>query len=193
MAGCSSCRSLSHFSSSRTSITGRPRSDRLPVHGDDPEKPRTAGSAFGRDDPASGITIKVIRRYELHGEGWHTYKLNLMDTPGHVDFVYEVSRSLAACEGALLDRGCAQGVRRRRCEWHLANKQGLTLIPWINKIDLPNADIHGEVAARRYSDDPGMRRCWRAKAGLGIEETSEGSSSASRRPGRDPRAACAGL
>src|SRR5918996_1679866 len=85
-----------------------------------------------------GITIKA-QTVRLE---WQGYELNLMDTPGHVDFAYEVSRSLAACEGALLVVDAAQGVEAQTvANVHLAHKQGLTIIPVINKIDLPNADV----------------------------------------------------
>jgi GTP-binding protein LepA len=124
-----------------------------------------------------GITIKahpVAMKY-LAKDG-HTYLLNLLDTPGHVDFSYEVSRSLAACEGAVLVVDAAQGVEAQTvANVHLATKQNLVIIPVINKIDLPNADI--PTVKKQLEDvlaipaDEAILAS--AKAGLGIEEVLE--------------------
>ncbi|MGA7881476.1 MAG: translation elongation factor 4 [Terrimicrobiaceae bacterium] len=124
-----------------------------------------------------GITIKahpVTMRYVAR-DG-QDYRLNLLDTPGHVDFSYEVSRSLAACEGALLVVDAAQGVEAQTvANVHLALKQGLTIIPVINKIDLPNADI--PTVRKQLEDilaipsDEAIEAS--AKAGLGIAEILE--------------------
>ncbi len=124
-----------------------------------------------------GITIKAhpVRMMYKAKDGI-TYKLNLMDTPGHVDFAYEVSRSLAACEGALLIVDAAQGVEAQTvANVHLAEKQKLKIIPVINKIDLPNADL--AEACRQLeeilaipSDEAVLAS---AKMGIGIEEILE--------------------
>jgi len=99
-----------------------------------------------------GITIKshpVTMHYK--GKDGITYKLNLMDTPGHVDFSYEVSRSLAACEGALLLIDAAQGVEAQTvANAHLAFAQKLKVIPVINKIDLPSANL--ELCIKQLED-----------------------------------------
>jgi GTP-binding protein LepA len=124
-----------------------------------------------------GITIKahpVAMKY-LAKDG-HTYLLNLLDTPGHVDFSYEVSRSLAACEGAVLVVDAAQGVEAQTvANVHLATKQNLVIIPVINKIDLPNADI--PTVKKQLEDiltipaDEAILAS--AKAGIGIEDILE--------------------
>ena len=125
-----------------------------------------------------GITIKahpVTMQYQA--KDGESYRLNLLDTPGHVDFSYEVSRSLAACEGAILVVDAAQGVEAQTvANVHLAVKQGLTIVPVINKIDLPNADI--PTVKRQLEDilaipaDEAILAS--AKTGIGIDEILEG-------------------
>src|SRR5918995_572478 len=99
-----------------------------------------------------GITIKahpIAMRYTA--KDGKEYKLNLMDTPGHVDFAYEVSRSLAACEGAVLLIDAAQGVEAQTvANAHLAFGQKLKVIPVINKIDLPSANL--ELCMKQLED-----------------------------------------
>jgi GTP-binding protein LepA len=124
-----------------------------------------------------GITIKAHPVTMLYkAKNGETYELNLIDTPGHVDFSYEVSRSLSACEGALLIIDAAQGVEAQTvANVHLAMKQNLLIIPVINKIDLPHADI---AQAKQQLEDilaipADTAVLASAKQGIGIEDILE--------------------
>ena len=124
-----------------------------------------------------GITIKShpVTMYYSARDG-ETYELNLIDTPGHVDFCYEVSRSLSACEGALLIIDAAQGVEAQTvANVHLALKENLEIIPLVNKIDLPHANVDGAITQiEDILAIPGeeVLPC-SAKEGTGIEDILE--------------------
>ncbi len=120
-----------------------------------------------------GITIKAhpVTMYYEAKDG-ETYQFNLIDTPGHVDFTYEVSRSLSACEGALLVVDAGQGVQAQTlANVHLAMERNLEILPIINKIDLPAADVEGvrkqieDIIGIDASDAIGCS----AKTGLGVD------------------------
>ena len=123
-----------------------------------------------------GITIKLTPTrmfYEYEGE---EYLLNLIDTPGHVDFTYEVSRSLAACEGAILIIDATQGVQAQTlANLYLAVENNLEILPVINKIDLPSADV--ENCKKEIEDIIGLPAndvpCISAKDGINIESVLE--------------------
>ncbi len=134
-----------------------------------------------------GITIKA----QTVRLAWNGYELNLMDTPGHVDFAYEVSRSLAACEGALLVVDAAQGVEAQT----LANvyqsiEHDHEIVPVINKIDLPAADPEGvrQEIEEIIGLDASEAVLASAKTGVGIEASPRRRSSTRfRRPRATPR------
>src|SRR3972149_4383662 len=125
-----------------------------------------------------GITIKaspVCLHY--HAKDGREYTLNLIDTPGHVDFTYEVSRSLAACEGALLVVDAAQGVEAQTvANVHMALDHNLEVLPVINKIDLPSAEperVRAEIE-EVIGIDASYALPASAKEGIGTEEILEG-------------------
>ena len=123
-----------------------------------------------------GITIKASAVTMHHSQDGVEYMLNLIDTPGHVDFSYEVSRSMAACEGALLVVDATQGVEAQTvANAYLAIEAGLEIIPVINKVDLPAAQA--DVVAEEIEHILGINKneCFliSAKSGLGIEELLE--------------------
>ena len=124
-----------------------------------------------------GITIKLtpVRMYYTADDG-NEYELNLIDTPGHVDFTYEVSRSLAACEGAILVVDATQGIEAQTlANVYLALENDLEIVPVINKIDLPSADIEG--TRKEIEDviglDASYAPCVSAKEGTNIKDILE--------------------
>jgi GTP-binding protein LepA len=145
------------------SITEREMSDRL-LDNMDLEKEK-------------GITIKAQTvRLTYNGKDGNTYYLNLIDTPGHVDFTYEVSRSLASCDGALLVVDASQGVEAQTlANVYMALENDLEILPVLNKIDLPHADVDKvkdeieEVVGIEATEAPEVS----AKSGLGVADLIE--------------------
>jgi GTP-binding protein LepA len=124
-----------------------------------------------------GITIKMTAvRLHYKAQDGQEYQLNLIDTPGHVDFTYEVSRSLAACEGALLVVDASQGVEAQTiANASMAMNQDLEIVPVINKIDLPHADVERarEEIEHAVAIDASEAVLCSAKTGIGIDEILE--------------------
>src|SRR5581483_10979545 len=139
-----------------------------------------------------GITIKAqaVRVFFESRDG-RTYQLHLIDTPGHVDFTYEVSRSLEACEGALLVVDASQGVEAQTvANTYLAVEAGLELIPCLNKLDLPGAEperVAGEVA-ELIGEDPDSILRISGKTGEGVVDVLEELVARVPAPTGDPAA-----
>jgi GTP-binding protein LepA len=141
-----------------------------------------------------GITIKAqaVRVFYESPHDGETYQLQLIDTPGHVDFTYEVSRSLAACEGALLVVDASQGVEAQTvANTYLAVESGLELIPCLNKVDLPGAEPErvAEEVADLLGEPPDQVRRISAKTGEGITEVLDELIARVPPPSGDPDAA----
>ena len=143
-----------------------------------------------------GITIRMHPVTIYHQYKGQRYELNLIDTPGHVDFNYEVSRSLAACEGAILLVDAFQGVQAQTvANAFLAIEAKLTLIPTLNKIDLPHARPDFVIAEMEQAVliDPDQVMRVSAKAGLGIEELLDAVIERIPAPAGDPTASIKAL
>ncbi|MBT4595233.1 elongation factor 4, partial [bacterium] len=138
-----------------------------------------------------GITVKAQTASLFHEHDGETYLLNLIDTPGHVDFNYEVSRSLYACQGVLLLVDAAQGIQAQTmANFYLAFEQDLTIIPVINKIDMANADperVTGEMV-RNFDVDEKDLILASAKTGVGIEDILQAIVTRCAPPKGDPDA-----
>jgi GTP-binding protein LepA len=141
-----------------------------------------------------GITIKLHAiqiKYQAHNK--KNYTLNLIDTPGHVDFTYEVSRSLAACEGAILVVDATQGVEAQTISnLYLAIDAGLEIVPFINKIDLPSAKTMIDTVKKQVIDLIGCKEeeilMGSAKSGMGTEDVLEAIVTRISAPKGDPDA-----
>ncbi|KAI8799843.1 P-loop containing nucleoside triphosphate hydrolase protein [Cladochytrium replicatum] len=121
-----------------------------------------------------GITVKAQTASMIHTYNGEKYLLNLIDTPGHVDFSYEVSRSLAACQGTILLVDATQGIQAQTvANFYLAFSEGLTVLPVINKIDLPSADpdkVSRQIQSTFELGDEGSTMAISAKSGINIDK-----------------------
>ena len=144
-----------------------------------------------------GITIKSQAvTIPYHAKDGHDYELNFVDTPGHVDFSYEVSRAIASCEGALLLIDATQGVESQTVSnMYMALEHDLTMVPVINKIDLASADIPSckTQIDNELGLDSSEAMCVSAKTGEGIDELMEAIVTKFPAPSGDPNGKLAAL